>query len=190
MNILKKERNARRNTIRELLRKNHTQFQIATALNLSQPTIHREIKSMFRESYIWFGDLAMEGFIHEYHELIVALDNSIRDSYLQIDKLEERTERLREMNDELFEKGGDVKSTGSDAQIMSNYLTIESNYHAARQNYVKLIDDARKKRGDLLHKGPMMYAIENALKGKTEKMPTPQLKALQGNQLNTTEENI
>ncbi len=190
-NILKTDRNNRRNSIREMLRKSYTQMDIANELNLSQGTISNEIKSMFREASIWFGDLAKESFIYEYHETIAALDQSMKDSHIQIEKLEKRTERLREMNDELFKAGGDVKTVGTDAQIMSNFITIESNFHTSRQNYVKLIDDAKKKRGELLHKGPMMYAIELALKGNPgeKKIPTPQLDILKGtDQLNNTDE--
>lgn len=192
MHRIKNERNTRRNSIRELLRKNYTQWEIAQDLNLDQSTISREISSMFRESHIWFGDLAKEAFIHEYHETIKALDHSIKDNYLQIDKLELRIDKLRKLNEEELEGGGDVKTSGTSAQILSNLITIEGTYHAARQNYVKLIDDSRKKRGELLHKGPMMYAIESELKGSkgTAKKPTPQLEALRGDQLNNTDERV
>lgn len=158
-----KGKEQRKSLIVKYLKQNYSVQEIATKLNVHESTVYREMEAMYEESKIWFQDLADRSFIYDYHKTIQVLEETISNSYKDLEDLEKRTKRLREMNEDIL-KTVPEKKPGTSAILLQNLNSVEATYRNTKQNYYKLIEDCTRKKANLLNKGPRIYAVEQLLR--------------------------
>lgn len=175
-----KAKELRKITIREMLEKRYTVDQISIKTGIPRRTIYKYIDKFRTEANIWFQNLAAREFIPELKSVADMIDSSIKQCYDELELIEKKYDQMIDETRSLYEESKNhEKSIQYRIQIRSKICELESNRIKERKDYIKIIQDFKIKRGQLLNKVPMVYAIEYAIKRKSlVPEPTPQIDAL------------
>jgi transposase-like protein len=169
-------------SIKELLDKNYTTAQIAKELGVNVRTIFRYKRKFKMEAHHWFRTLANAEFVPEIKKTIDMLDRNIMECYQSLKEIEVIYDKLEEEAKELFSKA-EAAQKGSlhyQNEFFAKKLDVVGQKLSKKNELRKMIHEFELKRGNLLGKMPMAYAIQYVIKKKSlAPEPAAKMKAIE-----------
>lgn len=167
-------------TIKELLNERYTVDQIALKTGLSRRTIYRHMEKFQKEAELWFYKLADNGFLSQLKDTMDMLDKSINECYDRLHEVDTNYDKLEEEARKIMDQAAGQKGElHYKTELFNTICKLHADREARKDVLGKMIHDFEIKRGTLLHKVPMAFAIDYAIKKKSiQPEPTPQIKSL------------